>query len=246
MNTFLKNGITGHRGNCAAFPENTLPSFASAIKLGVDWIELDVHFSRDGKLIVCHDSSTGRTCNQNLEINETTSLELRKLNAAAAWNAKNPEKEPMNEPLPYLKEVLELIAAQNRTRVSIQPKMNCVEAVCSLIKKMHLNEYTGFNDTNLSLIKTGKELIPEATVFYDISRDDVPTAIENSLKYGFASIVTEKSQICQENTDAVIKANLEPGAWTVNNPEEFLAFRQMGITRFYTDHPENFLNLLDN
>ena len=51
--------IAGHRGNPAAFPENTMDSFRSAVELGVDMVETDIHVSRDGKLPVHYASASG-------------------------------------------------------------------------------------------------------------------------------------------------------------------------------------------
>lgn len=73
---FLRNGATAHRGNSSEAPENTLPAFRSAIAPGVDWIELDVRRSKDGKLVVSHDQDTGRVGNRNLVVAESTYLEL--------------------------------------------------------------------------------------------------------------------------------------------------------------------------
>ena len=55
--------LGGHRGNPDEFPENTLASFRSAIELGVDMIECDVHLSSDGELVVIHDHTLDRTTN---------------------------------------------------------------------------------------------------------------------------------------------------------------------------------------
>ena len=49
--TFLSNGVTAHRGNSGEFAENTWPAFRSAIDLGVDWIELDIFRTSDGRRI---------------------------------------------------------------------------------------------------------------------------------------------------------------------------------------------------
>ena len=51
---FLNNGVTAHRGNSSAYPENTIPSFENALEVGADWIELDVRKTKDGRLVVIH------------------------------------------------------------------------------------------------------------------------------------------------------------------------------------------------
>ncbi len=69
-------------------PENTLPAFAEAVRVGADGIELDVHLSKDGYLIVMHDEEVDRTTNGKGLIREKTLEELKKLNAGAN-SAKN-------------------------------------------------------------------------------------------------------------------------------------------------------------
>ena len=53
--------VLGHRGICAKYPENTMPSFAAAIALGVDLIEFYVNMTKDGQLVVIHDKKIDRT-----------------------------------------------------------------------------------------------------------------------------------------------------------------------------------------
>lgn len=51
--------VIAHRGASWDLPENTLPAFERAIQLGADYVELDVHASPDGSLVVCHDRPRG-------------------------------------------------------------------------------------------------------------------------------------------------------------------------------------------
>jgi len=55
--------VVGHRGAPSRAPENTMASFEAALAMGVDAIELDVHLSRDGHLVVIHDQNLARTTN---------------------------------------------------------------------------------------------------------------------------------------------------------------------------------------
>ncbi|MDD5698868.1 MAG: glycerophosphodiester phosphodiesterase family protein [Victivallaceae bacterium] len=242
MGHFSANGITGHRGNQERFPENTLSSFIDALRVGVDWIELDVRLSRDDRILVIHDETTSRTCDVDLTVNSASGHDLRQLNAAASWNRRNPDKPPRHDHIPYLEEVLKLIKNQSKTRVSIQPKVDCVVQVCAMLKKMNMAEYAGFNDGNPAILRKSRELLPEAVIFYDIGqKDDVPAAIETARQYAFYGIVIEQSQITPDGIKAVAGAGLEPGVWTVNELDQFHQLRRMGVKRFYTDRPEEFL-----
>ncbi|HEV3405876.1 MAG TPA: glycerophosphodiester phosphodiesterase family protein [Candidatus Dormibacteraeota bacterium] len=88
--------LGGHRGNPAEHPENTMRSFRSAIAMGCDLIECDVHLSSDGRLVVIHDHTLDRTTNGTGAVHDYTAAELRKLDAGEG------------EKIPLLQEVIEL------------------------------------------------------------------------------------------------------------------------------------------
>lgn len=71
--------LYAHRGASAELPENTLESFARAIEYGANALEMDVHMSRDGEIVVSHDPTTLRTTGVDLEIRNSSWEELRAL-----------------------------------------------------------------------------------------------------------------------------------------------------------------------
>src|SRR5690242_3070991 len=73
--------VVGHRGAMGYCPENTLVSFERGLELGADWIELDVHLSADGALIVIHDETLERTTNGHGLVRDHTLAQLRELDA---------------------------------------------------------------------------------------------------------------------------------------------------------------------
>lgn len=101
--------VGGHRGNSAELPENTLAAFRSAIELGVDIIECDVHLSADGQLVVIHDHSLERTTNGSGLVREHSWEELRKLDAG------------QGERLPSLDEVIQ-VAREGAVGLAIEIK----------------------------------------------------------------------------------------------------------------------------
>lgn len=73
--------VFGHRGAAGLAPENTLPSFALAVALGVPYLELDVHGTRDGMVVVCHDPTVERTTDGAGALTRFTFAELQGLDA---------------------------------------------------------------------------------------------------------------------------------------------------------------------
>ncbi|MDP8979636.1 MAG: glycerophosphodiester phosphodiesterase family protein [Acidobacteriota bacterium] len=71
--------VIAHRGEHLHHAENTLPAFQAAIDLGADYIELDVRTTKDGKLILMHDSTVDRTTNGKGQVAEMTFAEIHAL-----------------------------------------------------------------------------------------------------------------------------------------------------------------------
>lgn len=244
--TFLDNGVTAHRGNSGEFPENTLAAFHSAIELGADWIELDVFLTRDGRLAVIHDSTTGRTGDLNRNVNASTFQELQAIDVATDFRRRTGKGLDECPParVPSLSEVLQRILQQQRTRVSIQPKMDCVAEAIDLIRKMGAERWVGFNDGNLRLMAKVKQLAPEIPVFWDRGPDSpIDEDIRLALQHGFEAMVIHHSGVTPEKVKKAKAADLSVGAWTVNDKGEMSRLLAMGVDRIYTDFPARLLEL---
>lgn len=81
-------GICAHRGACVSHPENTLPAFAEAIRLGVHQMEFDVYLTKDKQCVVIHDGSVDRTTNGSGKVSEMTLAEIRRLDAGSWKDAR--------------------------------------------------------------------------------------------------------------------------------------------------------------
>ena len=77
--------IFAHRGASAYAPENTLPAFEKAVDICADGVELDIHLSRDSRLVVIHDEMLDRTTNGHGFVKDFTLAELKKLDASAIF-----------------------------------------------------------------------------------------------------------------------------------------------------------------
>ena len=92
--------LTGHRGAAKLEPENTLLSIQTAIDLGVDQIEIDVHLTRDQHLVVIHDTTVDRTTDGQGAVADFTLAEVKQLDAGKG------------ERIPTLQEVIDLVCGK--------------------------------------------------------------------------------------------------------------------------------------
>jgi len=83
--------IIGHRGAKGIAPENSLSGFKKAVELGIDGIELDVHLTKDGELVVIHDMDLQRLAGLRIPIKQLTFKELREYDISKFFT-KNQEK----------------------------------------------------------------------------------------------------------------------------------------------------------
>jgi glycerophosphoryl diester phosphodiesterase len=240
-------GITAHRGNSGMFPENTLPAFENAIELGVDWIELDLFLTKDQQLVVIHDQTTERTGNRALDVTKSTLQEIQSVDVANDF--RNRHKLSISDcppqHIPQLEDVLNLVMRQNRTRVSIQPKVDCVAKAVEVIQKMGAENLVGFNDGNLKLMIKAKQLAPDATIFWDRGvNTNINEDIQTATQYRFHALIYQDQGISLEKINRTKMAGLNVGAWTVNDPDRIRELLRMGVNRIYTDYPQRMIKII--
>lgn len=112
-----------HRGASGHAPESTLPAYQLAQRMGADWMELDLHLTRDGQLVVIHDETLDRTTNGSGPVQKHTLAQLKQLDAGTWFGKEHPRKwDPQFQGLqiPTLEEVLRL--KNGKIRFSIEIK----------------------------------------------------------------------------------------------------------------------------
>lgn len=132
----FKTQIIAHRGYRKIAPENTLPSFEKAIDFKADSLEMDLHLSKDGQLVVIHDEEVDRTTDGTGYIKDLTVAEIKKLDAGSWFDAKF-----KNTRIPTFEEFLDFVIQQNFTGdLLIELKTN------------HIN-YPGIEELTLKTLK---------------------------------------------------------------------------------------------
>lgn len=121
-------GICAHRGASDTHPENTLAAFREAIRLGVHMIEFDVALSKDGQLVLMHDTTVDRTTDGNGPVSELTLAELKKLDAGSWKNNRF-----KGERIPTLGEALAIMPDNMWLNVELKGGAKLAEQVTKLI-----------------------------------------------------------------------------------------------------------------
>jgi glycerophosphoryl diester phosphodiesterase len=201
--------VGGHRGNPAEEPENTLASFRSAIELGVDIIECDVHLSSDGELVVIHDHTLDRTTNGTGLVRQHTLAELRELDAGAG------------ERLPILAEVCEL-AREGAVGLCVEikqipiPYPGLEEKLTSQLEDLGMLDQTAVISFHHGSVKRVKELEPRlSTGVLEGARPLDPAGI---MKAALADLYAPHfGAMDAELVEDVHSAGGAVGVWTVDD-----------------------------
>ncbi len=122
--------FVAHRGASFDAPENTLAAIHLAWRQRADAVEIDVHSSKDGKLLAIHDHNTRRTAGVNRKVTGQTLAELRALDAGR-WKG----VEWLGEKIPTLEEVLASVPPGKRLFIEIKSRTNVAPALAKVLTR---------------------------------------------------------------------------------------------------------------
>lgn len=228
--------IIAHRGASGEAPENTLAAFRLAWKQQADGIELDVHLSRDRRIMVHHDLDTERCAGVRHVIAETDSRVLRNLDVGR-WKGER----FAGEPIPFLDEVLATVPAGRRVLVELKCGPDIVPVLVNKLREMEPNgPRLALISFQLDTLVAAHGAVPEIPCYYLIEAgsagygyDDIRLAKEK----GFAGLDLEYTGIDADFAGAIRRAGLELLAWTVNDPGQLRPLRDFGVGGITTDWP---------
>ena len=218
-----------HRGASGYSPENTLLSFKKALDMGVDAIELDVHLSADGVLVVIHDQTLERTTNGKGLVADFTLFELKKLQIEN------------HQSIPTLSEVLDLVNKKCVVHIELKGAQT-PQAVAQLIDgyvrtKNWTYDLFSVSSFDWEMLSTIANL--DANINCGVLTE---TAIEEALifakKIKAKSIHPEFKLLTVENTKQIKQADFKVFAWTVNAPETIKKMRFLGVDGVFCDYPD--------
>ena len=151
--------VFAHRGGSGLWPENTLYAYERAVALGVDILELDIHSTSDGALVVMHDDRVDRLTDGSGEIRSKTLAELKQLDAGYRWTQDGGKTYPYRGQGITIPTLEEVFSAFPGLRINIDIKQqfpSIVEPFTRLLEKHHkLDEVMvgSFHESELRLFR---------------------------------------------------------------------------------------------
>ena len=210
----------GHRGASGYEPENTLISFEKAIDLNADGIELDVHLSSDGELVVIHDETIDRTTNGKGIVN---TLSLQELKAFRIDNS---------QAIPTLIEVFNLV--NRRCFINIELKgIGTAQPVNDLInhyisdKKWEINDFL-ISSFDWKMLEEFHLVNPKIRIGV-LTEDAIEEALVFAKKIKAFSINPDYQLLTKEKVALLQENGFEVFPWTVNSEEAIQKIKSFNV-----------------
>ncbi|MGG1517435.1 glycerophosphodiester phosphodiesterase [Paenibacillus oryzisoli] len=227
--------VIGHRGAAGEAPENTLASFALAAAQGAEGIELDIHISKDGEIVVCHDHTLDRTTNGSGLICEHNWQDIRQLDAGA-WFADNYR----GERVPLLREVFKMLPPNFLINVEVKHAYEgrLEQELLAYLRASGRMEDVVISSFDHQCIRRLKLAEPEVKVglLYAANLFD-HAAYARQADIDVYSLHPYYQTIAEPDVTGAAAAGLATYPYTVNREEDFARLTMDGVTGIITDYP---------
>lgn len=249
--------VMAHQGGADLAPSNTMAAFRNAAQMGVDALELDVHTTKDGAVVVIHDATVDRTTNGTGRVHELALSDLQKLDAGYQFSTDNGQTFPFRGQGVTIPTLQEVLAAFPTLRINIEIKQAdppMEQAVADLIQQAGAQERVLVVASNSDVIERFRALMPEVATgasesevrsfFYAqtlrVSAFYRPTADALQVPENFGNIHVLSPHFVQ----AAHARDVAVHAWTINDVESMRRLLDMGIDGIITDRPDLALEVL--
>ena len=248
--------VIAHQGGDGLRPSNTLLAFQHAADLGVDVLEMDVHRTRDGALVLMHDATVDRTTDGSGALADMTLAEVKALDAAYHWPYQGDERPYRGRGVrvPTLAEVIERFPAL-RFNVEIKPdSAEVAGALCDALEHLDVTDRVLVASFHSSAMNGFRKACPSVAA----------SAYENEVRWfylqyrlglaRFADPVASALQIPPATggydlarpgfIEAAAARGLHVDYWTINDPHQMRILVERGAGGLITDRPDVLLELL--
>ncbi|WP_256200807.1 glycerophosphodiester phosphodiesterase family protein [Virgibacillus halodenitrificans] len=231
--------IASHRGDLKHAPENSMSSIRSAIRKGVDAVEVDVAMTKDGVIVLSHDLDLKRVAGVSDKISNLTYEEIKQIDIGRLYG-----EEFIGERIPTLDEVLKVMQ-ENDTKLiidlkSAEPGRGFAEKIVELVEKNdsdHLAYVQSFSYELLQDIRKRNETIKIGQILF-LSAGNL-----SKLDVDFYTI--RESMLTERFIERAKKQNREVWVWTVNIKRNMKEVLKYDIDGIITDYPERAQRVLE-
>lgn len=249
--------VIAHRGGSELWPENTLVAFHAAAEMGVDILEMDIHSTSDGILVVIHDEEVDRTTDGSGEVSGMTLKEIKALDAGHSWTSDKGLTYPFRGQgveIPTLEEVfVELPGAHMNIEIK-QAEPPITVQFCEMVRRYSMQERVLAASFDPGTLVDFRRECPE--VASSATSDEIRMLYILS-RAGLGAIYRTPAQALQipeysGNTyvlnprlvSAAQAKNLQMHAWTINEVADMRRMVNTGLDGLITDYPDRMLALL--
>lgn len=234
--------IAAHRGGAQLWPENSRVAFRNAAKMDVDFIEFDVHRTRDGVLTVHHDAVLGRTCEGEGAIAdmEWSSLRHRRLH------------DTDGETIPTLPEVLDILArGRPGLRLEVKYKKDrsrypgIESEVLSMLGERGVRHRTTITAFDLEVLRTIARLSSDSPTIHLIRSDvyhaggrEIRECARKAKDAGVGEIALRIEDIREGDAEQCRAVGVALGAYAANDLPAIEKAFELGVSVFTTDRPD--------
>lgn len=232
--------IVAHRGDNAHYPENTLAAFESAMRQGADALELDVHLTREGELVVHHDYTLGRTVAGEGPISDYSLAELKVLDAGSWFGPAF-----AGERIPTLGEVMTLGRGQVRFELELKtPTERFLERLFAELTDYGVEDKVELTSPHLPLLARVSALRPDLRtgIFVAPFPPWLPTALGRAHVCDYLTLLgAQVAHVPAGMLEPDFVERLHKGGWLVHgaNLQTEAELRQavaLGVDQISTDH----------
>jgi len=228
--------VIAHRGASGERPENTLAAYELAVAQGADMIEIDLHLTRDGGVVVTHDEDLAGLGGKG-EIAEATLATVRGLDAGGG------------ERVPLLDEVLDAFGERIAFNIELKRGRHgdyagLEQAVLAAVQQRSLLEETLFSSFFDPVLARLREQALAARVALLISRRYPQHAVERACALGAEALNPEAPITTPALVEEAHAAGLAVYVFTVDQPAEMERLLDMGVDGLFTNHPARMRALL--
>ncbi len=249
--------VIAHQGGDGVWPGETMLAYQNAAALGVDVLEMDIHITKDGALVLMHDETVDRTTNGTGEVEAMTLEEIKQLDGAYDWSPDGGKTFPYRGRGIQVATLEEIFQAFPEYRMTIEIKKTnapMAKPLCELIRKYDMQNkalVASFHDERL---KEFRAECPEVATSGAKNETTLFVLLSKAYLHGFYSPKFFALQAPQASggitvmTEAFVRAahsrNLAVEPWTINDEETMKKFIAWGVDGIITDRPDLLMNLL--